>query len=169
MTMDASPRHVNIRKAIHAAGVLIIQPNAGLAKEWHAALVDFGMHGARTVATTQDALASIMEEMPSGIVVAFSDIEEAHRFIDRVADGEAGDLDAVPIILVMGSPTRAAVAAAAEAGFDAVLPFPLPPRLIYRRMGSLMQRARRTMRQLAVDVARDEADSGAAPHDIAAE
>jgi hypothetical protein len=39
------------------------------------------------------------------------------------------------------------VVAAANAGFDAVLPYPLPPRLIYRRVGSLMQKARRVARQ----------------------
>jgi DNA-binding response OmpR family regulator len=169
MTMDASPRHLNNRKAIHAAGVLIIQPDAGLATEWRDALVDFGMNGARTVATIDDALASIGEGMPSDIVVAFPALDEAHRFIDRIADGEAGDLDAVPIVLVMGSPTRAAVLAAVDAGFDAVLPFPLPPRLIYRRMGSLMQRARRAMRQLAIAVPEETAGPGAVAHDIAAE
>jgi DNA-binding response OmpR family regulator len=170
MTMDASPNPSITRKAIHAAGVLIIQPDAHLATQWREALVDFGMGGARTVASVEEAFASIEQHRPSGIVVALPSLDESHRFIDRVADGEAGNLDAIPIVLVMSQPTRSAIMAAAGAGFDAVLPAPLSPRLIYRRMGSLMQKARRTMRQLAATGPHSPIESRHdSIHDIAAE
>jgi DNA-binding response OmpR family regulator len=137
---------VNNRKVIHAAGVLIIQPDRELAESWRAALVDFGMAGVHVVADGEAAIASIRTRRPSGIVVALDSQIEAHDLMARLASGECGDLADIPVVLVMPRPTRSAVIAAASAGFDAVLPFPLAPRLIYRRMGSLMQKARRAAR-----------------------
>jgi DNA-binding response OmpR family regulator len=134
------------RKVIHAAGVLIIQPDAELGESWRAALVDFGMAGAHVVGDGEAAVASIRARRPSGIVVALETQIESHDLMARLAAGECGDLSDIPVVLVMPRPTRSSVIAAAAAGFDAVLPFPLAPRLIYRRMGSLMQKARRAAR-----------------------
>jgi len=135
------------RKVIHAAGVLVIQPDGDIAALWREALLDFGMNGVSTVADIQGAIAQIRTNPPAGIVVALPSQSEAHAFMERLSAGEAGDLEDVPVVLVIPQPTRSAVVAAANAGFDAVLPYPLPPRLIYRRMGSLMQKARRVARQ----------------------
>jgi DNA-binding response OmpR family regulator len=134
------------RKVIHAAGVLIVQPDAELGESWRAALVDFGMSGAHVVTDGEAAVAAIRARRPSGIVVALESQIEAHDLMVRLASGECGNLADIPVVLVMPRPTRSAVIAAASAGFDAVLPFPLAPRLIYRRMGSLMQKARRAAR-----------------------
>ena len=135
------------RKVIHAAEVLVIQPDGDVAATWREALLDFGMNGVSTVADIGGALAQIRSNPPAGIVVALPSQAEAHGFMARLSAGEAGDMEHVPVVLVIPQPTRSAVVAAANAGFDAVLPYPLPPRLIYRRMGSLMQKARRVARQ----------------------
>lgn len=135
------------RKVIHAAEVLVIQPDGDVAATWRDALLDFGMNGVSTVADIHDALSQIRSHPPAGIVVALPSQAEAHAFMARLTEGEAGDMEHVPVVLVIPQPTRSAVVAAANAGFDAVLPYPLPPRLIYRRMGSLMQKARRVARQ----------------------
>jgi|SRR4051794_35805802 DNA-binding response OmpR family regulator len=135
------------RKVIHAAGILIVQPDADLAGVWRDALIDFGMAGVHVVGDADAAVHSIKVRPPSGVVIALPHIPDAHGLVARLESGEAGPLDQVPIVLVMPRPTRSAVIAAAAAGFDAVLPSPLSPRLIYRRMGSLMQRARRHARQ----------------------
>jgi DNA-binding response OmpR family regulator len=137
---------VTNRKVIHAAGVLLVQPDAELGEAWRAALVDFGMAGAHVAADSEAAVASIRARRPSGIVIALETQIESHDLMARLASGECGDLADIPVVLVMARPTRSAVIAAASAGFDAVLPFPLAPRLIYRRMGSLMQKARRAAR-----------------------
>ena len=143
MTILASTQPTGGRKVIHAAGILIVQPDADIAESWRAALLDFGMSGAHVAADADAAIASIRARAPSGIVIALPSQIESHDLIARLSAGEAGQLDTV---LVMPRPTRSAVIAAASAGFDAVLPFPLAPRLIYRRMGSLMQKARRNAR-----------------------
>jgi DNA-binding response OmpR family regulator len=135
------------RKAIHAAGILIVQPDPELAANWRDTLIDFGMSGAQVVGDADGAVQSILARKPSGIVIALPSQIESHDLMARLTGGECGILDDIPVILVMPRPTRSAVIAAAGAGFDAVLPFPLSPRLIYRRMGSLMQKARRSARQ----------------------
>jgi DNA-binding response OmpR family regulator len=151
------------RKAIHAAGILIVQPDPDLAIAWRDALIDFGMSGAHVVGDADGAVHSILARKPSGIVIALPSQIESHDLMARLAGGECGILDDIPVILVMPKPTRSAVIAAAGAGFDAVLPFPLSPRLIYRRMGSLMQKARRTARlKYAPHVSLQEAMDGGA-------
>lgn len=134
------------RKAIHDAGVLIVQPDVEVATSWRDALLDFGMSGARIVADADGAIDAIKTKRPSGIVIALPTQADLHDLMARLATGETGRLEDIPVILVMSKPTRSSVIAAAGAGFDAVLPFPLAPRLIYRRMGSLMQKARRLAR-----------------------
>jgi len=161
-----SPTPFN-RKVIHGAGILIVQPDTDLANSWREALLDFGMTGVQVVADSDSAIALARAKRPSGIVVALANPADAHALVARLSNGEAGPLDEVPIVLVMARPTRAAVIAAATAGFDAVLPSPLSPRLIYRRMGSLMQKARRTARRKAVHLSLAEVldeRSGSEPH-----
>jgi len=135
------------RKAIHGAGILIVQPDEAVASSWREALVDFGMAGVRTVGSVDEAIETIIGRPPSAIVIALDTVAESHRLMTRLMARQAGDLSDVSIVLITPQPTRAIVIAAANAGFDAVLPYPLHPRLIYRRMGSLMQKARRSARK----------------------
>jgi DNA-binding response OmpR family regulator len=145
--MAGSPAQGHGRKAIHGAGILIVQPDDAVASAWREALVDFGMAGVRTVASIEEAIETIIARPPSAIVVALEAVADSHRLMNRLMARQAGGLSDVPIVLVTPQPTRAIVIAAANAGFDAVLPYPLHPRLIYRRMGSLMQKARRSARK----------------------
>jgi DNA-binding NarL/FixJ family response regulator len=146
MSTNTSSRPSFNRKVIHAAGILIVQPDENVATSWRDALLDFGMSGVRVVSNADSALDLARSAPPSGIIVALPTQAESHALMARLSSGEAGDLRHTPVVLVLEHPTRAAVMAAANVGFDAVLPFPLPPRLIYRRMGSLMQKARRAAR-----------------------
>jgi DNA-binding response OmpR family regulator len=146
MSMTSSSTTTLNRKVIHQAGVLIVQPDSDLATSWRDALLDYGMSGVHVVGTADEAVASIRVRRPSGIVVALPSQVESHELMARLMAGESGQVDDIPAILVMPRPTRASIIAAAGVGFDAVLPFPLAPRLIYRRMGSVMQKARRNVR-----------------------
>jgi DNA-binding response OmpR family regulator len=147
LSADALSSSAHGRKVIHAAGILIVQSDAEVASVWREALIDFGMTGARAVVTVEEALDSIVASPPSGIVVALTPVSESHRLMSKLMAREAGDMSDVPILLVTPQPTRSIVVAAANAGFDGVLPYPPSPRMIYRRMGSLMQKARRSMRK----------------------
>ncbi|HXL67578.1 MAG TPA: hypothetical protein VN930_02305 [Xanthobacteraceae bacterium] len=54
--------------------------------------------------------------------------------------------DATPAILVAAETSVVTLEAAAAAGYRAVIGFPVVPRLLYRRIGSILQKARRTAR-----------------------
>ena len=54
--------------------------------------------------------------------------------------------DGTSAILLSADTSRMTIAAAAEAGYHAVVGLPLVPRLLYRRIGSLLQKARRAGR-----------------------
>lgn len=54
--------------------------------------------------------------------------------------------DATPAILVAAETSVAMLEAAAASGYRAVIGFPVMPRLLYRRIGSILQKARRAAR-----------------------
>ena len=55
--------------------------------------------------------------------------------------------DGTPGILLSGDTSRAMVHEAHNTGYRAVVALPVAPRLLYRRIGSILQRARRIHRQ----------------------
>jgi hypothetical protein len=54
-----------------------------------------------------------------------------------------------PAILIAEDTVRATLKTAASAGYHVVLGLPVVPRLLYRRIGSILQKARRTGRQMS--------------------
>jgi DNA-binding NtrC family response regulator len=66
-----------------------------------------------------------------------------------------------PGILIAEDASRETVRAAIAAGYGAVIALPVIPRLLYRRIGSILQRARRTGRRNAAKFVTDAALSGA--------
>lgn len=56
------------------------------------------------------------------------------------------DDGATPAILIAADTSVATLEAAAAAGYRAVIGSPVVPRLLYRRIGSILQKARRTAR-----------------------
>ncbi|GGF73106.1 hypothetical protein GCM10007301_36160 [Azorhizobium oxalatiphilum] len=57
--------------------------------------------------------------------------------------------DAIPAVLVVDGPTHLLARVASRAGYDAAVGMPLLPRLLYRRIGSVLQRARRLSKPVA--------------------
>jgi DNA-binding NtrC family response regulator len=58
-----------------------------------------------------------------------------------------------PAILIAKDASRETLKAAAASGYNAVLAAPVSPRLLYRRIGSLLQKARRANRAQAAALA----------------
>lgn len=54
--------------------------------------------------------------------------------------------DGTAAVLLSAETSRATIAAATEAGYCAVIGVPVVPRLLYRRIGSILQKARRAGR-----------------------
>lgn len=62
-----------------------------------------------------------------------------------------------PVLLLARDPSRTAMRAADSMGYAALMPRPVPVRVLYRRIGALMQRDRRLERERTVDIRiRDE-------------
>lgn len=57
--------------------------------------------------------------------------------------------DAIPAVLVVDGPSHLLARVASRAGYDAAVGMPLLPRLLYRRIGSVLQRARRLSKPAA--------------------
>jgi hypothetical protein len=143
------------RKVIHVAGVLVIQPDAELASRWQSELVDFGMTGTVTTTSIDDAIHILTDQSFLGVVVAASSVGEASRAIvalraDDLTTGNEEGLH-VPVLLVLNGANRANDVVARRLGYEAILPAPVHSRLIYRRMGSLMQKARRGAKRREID------------------
>jgi hypothetical protein len=138
------------RKVIHAASILVIQPHIELAAQWRAELIDFGMFGVQSAASIDQALEAIKQQSFIGIVVSANTVAEASVAIQRLRPNGEPELTEdgveIPLLLVLSNPARANEIAARRLGYEAILPAPVHSRLIYRRMGSLMQKARRSLR-----------------------
>lgn len=150
------------RKVIHAAGVLVIQPNAETAELWQAELVDFGMTGTVTTTSLDEVVRILADKSFMGIVVSAASVSEAGRVMATLrSDGSLiNDEDGVkvPLLLILAGASRANDVAARRLGYDAILSAPVHSRLIYRRMGSLMQKARRGAKRRQTDMQGGEFD-----------
>ena len=69
--------------------------------------------------------------------------------------------DGTAAVLLSADTSRAMIAAAAEAGYRAVVGLPVVPRLLYRRIGSILQKTRRAGRFAA-----EEAPTGSSGHGL---
>ena len=79
------------------------------------------------------------------------------------------EVSGTPAILIVEDTVRATLEAAASAGYHVVLGLPVVPRLLYRRIGSILQKVRKTGRQLSPAFAAATAIGNTAILDIGAE
>lgn len=83
----------------------------------------------------------------------------ASGFARRELDGESSlppnpfDPARTPAILIAADLTRQTVKAATAAGYRLVVPAPVVPRILYRRIGSILQKVRRAGRIQAPELA----------------
>ncbi len=134
------------RKIIQLADILLVNSNSDVAEFWRESLLDFGMTKLRIASGIVEALEAVRQSPPSGIVVALPVLADSFALMGALSQDETSDLREVPILLVANQPSRAVLLTATHAGFDAVLTEPVSPRQIYRRIGSMIQRARLSAR-----------------------
>lgn len=134
------------RKIIQFADILLVNPDREMAEFWRESLLDFGMTKVRIATGIVDALEVARQCPPQSIVVALPILADAFALMGALSQDETGHLREIPILLVANQPSRAALLTATHAGFDAVLTEPVSPRQIYRRVGSMIQRARLSAR-----------------------
>ena len=129
-------------KLILSAHVLLLDRDEQSRQEMGAALRALGIQKISEAQAPSDASAVLARERVDVVVVI------AGAESDPVP-GQMRRLPAVPgdaklsAVLLLREPSRADTRLANSIGYDAVLALPVSPRILYRRIGSVMQRARR--------------------------
>lgn len=126
-------------KVLPIARILIVDSQSERREALRQALAVFGV-GAIQEAATLSEIADVLSPVSTDVLVVHVDDPE------QVPENPFRDGAGAPAILIADIPAQSLVRAAARGGYDAALGAPLAPRLLYRRIGSVLQRARRVVR-----------------------
>lgn len=137
-------------KVLPTARILIIDSDPDRRQTTRAGLSALGVGAVTEVSTVEEALA-----LPRAFDVAVVQVNT----VDDVPDHpfREGD-DALPAVMVADGSTLQLTRTAGRCGYDAAVGMPLLPRLLYRRIGSVLQRARRAQRPLPTARASEDSD-----------
>jgi DNA-binding response OmpR family regulator len=109
------------------------------------ALSDFGMLKLLPVGSADEARALIEGAQLDLCVVDATGFAGAGAVLAQ----NPFDPERTPAILIVAEPTRAIVKDALASGYRLVMPAPVVPRILYRRIGSILQKVRRAGRAQA--------------------
>ena len=132
-------------KLILSAHVLLLDRNERSRREMAAALRALGIQNVSEAQAPSAADAVLAREhVDVAVVVAGPESDPVPGQVRRIpaVPGETKIL----AVLLLGEPGRADIRLANSVGYDAVMALPVSPRILYRRIGSVMQRARRQNR-----------------------
>ncbi|KAA5601876.1 hypothetical protein [Blastochloris sulfoviridis] len=135
-------------KLILSAHVLVVDPDPQTRHDTGEALRLLGIQRITEVGTLEEAsetFAGARVDVAVVTCVGESEGEPPPGQLRQFPAAPGRDLNA-PSILLLADPVRGDIRAANAAGYDAVVALPLVARTLYRRIGSLMQRARRQER-----------------------
>ena len=126
-------------KVLPTARILIVDSQSERREALREALAVFGV-GAIQGAATLGEIEEVPTQPAADVLVVYADD------LEQIPENPFRDGNSTPAILIAEVATAALVRAAARGGYDAALGAPLAPRLLYRRIGSVLQRARRVVR-----------------------
>lgn len=138
-------------KVLPTARILIIDSDVDRRQITRTGLSALGVGAVTEVATVQEAQA--LPRAFDVVVVQVNTVDDVPDHPFREAE------DAVPAVMVADGTTLQLTRTAGRCGYEAAVGMPLLPRLLYRRIGSVLQRARRAQRPIAA-AATQEADDG---------
>lgn len=130
-----------------AARIMVLDADARHRDAVCKGLRELGLLQVLAAGTLPDVKAIAQERAPVLIIVdgrGFEDLarEQGRRVLPNPLIG-----DGTPGILLSADTSRVMVQEIHNAGYRAVVALPVSPRLLYRRIGSILQRARRIHRQ----------------------
>lgn len=126
-------------KVLPTARVILLDSQMERRQATRSALSALGVGAVSEVASIDEVADPAVHGAADVLVVQVDDPEDAPPNPFRFGAG-------IPAILIAEVPAQMLVRAAGRAGYDAALGAPLAPRLLYRRIGSVLQRARRLAR-----------------------
>ena len=133
-------------KVLPTARILLVDSHSERRHATRLALAALGVGSVREAASLDEVADPSLLGSADVLVVQVDDPDAAPSNPFRFGAG-------IPAVLVAEVPAQQLVRAAGRAGYDSALGAPVAPRLLYRRIGSVMQRARRLSRPLAAAVA----------------
>lgn len=138
-------------KVLPTARILLIDADADRRETARAGLTALGV-GSVTEASSVEEARGLPRQFDVIVVQATAaDLVPDHPFKDTG--------DAIPAVVVTDGAPHILARVASRCGYDAAVGMPLLPRLLYRRIGSVLQRTRRAQRPAPVAAdssARDE-------------
>lgn len=129
-------------KVLPTARILLVDSQAERRASTRLALTTFGV-GAVMEADCLPDVAANDADLPADILIVQADDPE------HVPDNPFRDGGKLPAILIAEASSCGLGRTASRAGYDAAVDAPLAPRMLYRRIGSVLQRSRRTGRPAA--------------------
>ncbi|MFG1400606.1 ANTAR domain-containing protein [Xanthobacter sediminis] len=132
-------------KVLPTARILLVDSQVERRMALREALTAFGVGGVLEAASLEEVAHAPTPVQADVLVVQVDDPEQ-------VPENPFRDGAGAPAILIADVPAQALVRSAVRGGYEAALGAPLAPRLLYRRIGSVMQRARRVGRIGAASV-----------------
>ncbi len=126
-------------KVLPTARILLVDTNMERRQATRSALTAYGVGGVVEASSLEDAHTPAVTGAVDVLVVQVDDPEQVPENPFREGGG-------VPAILIVEVPAAMLARAAGRAGYDAALGVPFQPRILYRRIGSVLQRARRSVR-----------------------
>lgn len=126
-------------KVLPTARILLVDSQMERRQATRLALSAFGVGAVREAASVDEVADPALYAAADVLVVQVDDPEDAPTNPFRFGAG-------IPAVLIAEVPAQLLVRAAGRGGYDAALGAPLAPRLLYRRIGSVLQRARRLAR-----------------------
>lgn len=137
-------------KVLPTARILIIDSDSDRRQTTRAGLSALGVGAVTEVASVSEALA-----LPRAFDVVVVQVGS----VDNVPDHPFRDAEeSLPAVIVAEGSTLQLTRVAGRCGYDAAVGMPLLPRLLYRRIGSVLQRARRAQRPLAAARAAEDSE-----------
>lgn len=126
-------------KVLPTARILLVDSQSERRQATRLALTAFGVGAVTEAQSLEEARAPSGTSAADVLVIQVDDPEQ-------VPENPYRDGGGVPAILIVEVPTAMLARAAGRAGYDAALGVPFQPRMLYRRIGSVLQRARRSAR-----------------------
>lgn len=141
------PATMFLMKQLVRANILLVDAQADRRASTAAALLALGLNRVNHAGNYAEAV-QVCDAHGADIVVVAGDGLDQDT-IDILPNLPCPDRT-TPALLLLAAPTRADVRAAVAVGYAAVVAMPVAPRILYRRIGSLLQRFRRAGKRIAV-------------------